>query len=140
MNIRVQAIGKPALAYARDGIAEYRKRLGRHTRISIDALRDESKFDAPAAGLHRVILDERGVLLDTAAFTGKITAWEANPAIKTLVFQIGGSDGHSQPHRDSADFLLALTPLTLQHELALVVLLEQIYRAYMIKAGAPYHR
>jgi 23S rRNA (pseudouridine1915-N3)-methyltransferase len=53
---------------------------------------------------------------------------------------VGGSDGHSQPLLDAADFLWSLGPLTLQHELALVVALEQLYRAHTILTGHPYHR
>jgi 23S rRNA (pseudouridine1915-N3)-methyltransferase len=53
---------------------------------------------------------------------------------------IGGAEGHAPPLRDGADWLWALSRLTLQHELALVFALEQLYRAYTINAGLPYHR
>jgi 23S rRNA (pseudouridine1915-N3)-methyltransferase len=60
--------------------------------------------------------------------------------IKEVSFLIGGADGHDPAVRHAADLVWALSPLTLQHELALVVLLEQLYRAYSIKRGEPYHR
>ncbi|CAN5375276.1 23S rRNA (pseudouridine(1915)-N(3))-methyltransferase RlmH [soil metagenome] len=140
MKYRIQAVGKPALDYARAGIGEYQKRLGRHARLTIDYLRDESKFGPLPQGTFRVVLDERGTLLDTAEFTATISRWEGDPAIKAVAFQIAGAGGHDPQCRDTADFLLALSPLTLQHELALLVLLEQLYRVHMIKAGTPYHR
>ena len=55
-------------------------------------------------------------------------------------FLVGGSDGHSDEVRAKADRVLSLSSLTLQHELALVVLLEQLYRGYAILRGLPYHR
>jgi 23S rRNA (pseudouridine1915-N3)-methyltransferase len=63
-----------------------------------------------------------------------------NPGIKTISLLIGASDGHTKDLRSQADEVWSLSPLTLQHELALVVLLEQLYRAYTIKRGEPYHR
>ena len=69
-----------------------------------------------------------------------MNAWEMDPGVKTVSLLIGASDGHTTELREKADAVWALSPLTLQHELALVVLLEQIYRAYSIKRGEPYHR
>ena len=60
--------------------------------------------------------------------------------IKSVAFLIGASDGHTDELRTKADLLLSLSSLTLQHELALVVLLEQLYRVASMKAGSPYHR
>jgi len=57
-----------------------------------------------------------------------------------MAFILGGANGHDQSLLERADFLWSLGPLTLQHELALVVTLEQLYRARTILAGHPYHR
>ena len=59
---------------------------------------------------------------------------------RDIALLIGGADGHTAEVRQAADWVWSLSQLTLQHELALVVLLEQLYRAYTIKAGTPYHR
>ncbi|MCL4157186.1 UNVERIFIED_CONTAM: hypothetical protein GTU68_053390 [Idotea baltica] len=76
----------------------------------------------------------------TAQFVDRINEWEMDPGIKTISLLIGASDGHTPALRRQCLAIWALSPLTLQHELALVVLLEQLYRAYTIKRGEPYHR
>ncbi|RTG95352.1 23S rRNA (pseudouridine(1915)-N(3))-methyltransferase RlmH, partial [Thermus scotoductus] len=53
---------------------------------------------------------------------------------------VGGAEGYSEGVREGADLLLSLSPLTLQHELALLVLMEQLYRILTLRAGHPYHR
>ena len=143
MKIQILAIGKPKLRYAADGIAEFQKRLQRACKVEIEYLKnkDESRqLLERSAGTYRIAMDERGDLLTTDKFVGRINALEQRGDVKTVSFLIGGSDGHSEELRQNSDALLALSPLTLQHELALVVLLEQIYRAYSIKRGEPYHR
>ncbi len=60
--------------------------------------------------------------------------------VKTVAFLVGAADGHTQELRDACDMVLSLSKLTMQHELALIVLLEQLYRLACIKSGSPYHR
>jgi 23S rRNA (pseudouridine1915-N3)-methyltransferase len=60
--------------------------------------------------------------------------------VKTIAFLIGAADGHTPELRDKCDLLLSLSSMTLQHEIALVVLMEQLYRIETIHAGSPYHR
>ena len=74
------------------------------------------------------------------AVSERITRLENRPDIKNVSFLIGGSDGHSSELRNCCDEIWSLSAMTMQHELALVVLLEQLYRAYTIKRGEPYHR
>ena len=90
-------------------------------------------------GAFRIVLDERGERLTTSAFVGKVQTWQ-NSGQKKVALLIGGADGHSEQVRDSADLILSLSGFTLQHELALVVLLEQIYRVHTVLKGEPYHR
>lgn len=143
MKLRVYTIGKPKLRYAAAGVAEYDKRLRRALDFEVEALkaRDESAaLLARSEGSYRIALDERGRSLDTMGVVGLMDSLEARGEIKAASFLIGGSDGHSEDLRHTADLVWALSPLTMQHELALVVLLEQLYRAYTIKRGEPYHR
>jgi 23S rRNA (pseudouridine1915-N3)-methyltransferase len=143
VKIRILAIGKPKLRYAADGIAEFQKRLQRACKVEIEYLKDKDESRQlleRSTGTYRIAMDERGDLPTTAKFVDRINALEQRGDVKTVSFLIGGSDGHSEELRQNSDALLALSPLTLQHELALVVLLEQIYRAYSIKRGEPYHR
>jgi 23S rRNA (pseudouridine1915-N3)-methyltransferase len=141
----ILAIGKPKLGYARAGVEEYAKRLRAFAPVEIDYLK-ASHREAESAllrqrseGMLRIVLDERGDEPTSRALAGKIAAWEQQ-SVKSVAVLIGGADGHTPELRREADWTWALSKLTLQHELALVVLCEQIYRAYSIKAGLPYHR
>ena len=91
------------------------------------------------AGHFWLVLDERGAALTTMALREKVDGWEM-AAVKHITVMIGGSDGHDQATRARADLVLGLSALTLQHELALVVFLEALYRVYTLKRGEPYHR
>lgn len=143
MNWRLFAIGKPKLAFASAGIEEYAGRLRPWAPFQIEYMKpsgDESgSLLKRSEGMFRVVLDERGEQVSSVELARKIDAWEGR-SIKSVAVLIGGADGHSATLRDSADWIWSLSRLTLQHELALVVVLEQIYRAYSIKNGTPYHR
>lgn len=146
MRTRILVAGKPALAYAKTGVAEYLKRLtryGNHELIHLKAGDSESVSQAlleRSEGSYRIALDERGKALDTAAWAKCFEKLEFRGDIKAVSFLIGASDGHTQALRDQADEVWCLSKLTLQHELALVVLLEQIYRVATLRKGEPYHR
>ena len=146
MTWRILAAGKPSLAYAKIGIAEYLKRLQRGAKVELTYLKagDSESVSADllarSEGTFRIALDERGKDWTTGQFVNQLNIWEMDPGIKTISLLIGASDGHTPELRKKANAIWALSPLTLQHELALVVLLEQLYRAYTIKRGEPYHR
>lgn len=146
MRIRLIVAGKPALAYARAGVDEYLKRLSRfgtYELVTVKAgTRDEvsARLLERSAGCHRIALDERGVLIGTRAFATRLGELAARGDVKTTAFLIGAADGHDDALRAASDLLLALSPFTLQHELALLVLLEQLYRVESLQSGLPYHR
>jgi 23S rRNA (pseudouridine1915-N3)-methyltransferase len=145
MRWRVLAIGKPKLAFARSGIEEYAGRLQSFAPLKFDYLKAGTQAAESAAlmershGAFRIVLDERGEHITSRELARKLEQWEQR-SVKEAAVIIGGADGHTPELRGSADWLWSLSHLTLQHELALVVALEQIYRAYSIKAGLPYHR
>ena len=144
MNWRILTVGKPALAYAKAGRDEYLARIGKAATVAIvtvkasDPAREGADLLAKSEGCFRVILDEKGQQLGSRAFAGKIDTWQQSSRPVAVI--IGGANGHGAAIMPCADFLWSLAPLTLQHELALVVALEQIYRAHTILAGHPYHR
>ena len=146
MLIRLIVAGKPALAYAKAGVEEYLKRLlrtGGHELVVIKAgSREEvsARLLERSQGCYRVAMDERGECLTTRKFAEKLEALEMRGDVKTVAFLIGAADGHSPELREKCDFILTLSPFTLQHELALLVLLEQLYRVASLKSGSPYHR
>ncbi|MBN2141251.1 MAG: 23S rRNA (pseudouridine(1915)-N(3))-methyltransferase RlmH [Desulfovibrionaceae bacterium] len=84
------------------------------------------------------VLDERGQALSSGALAERLKTWIEDP-VRRPCFVLGGAFGLSDEVRQRAGVLLSLGPLTLPHELARVVLLEQIYRASTIIRGAPYH-
>ena len=146
MRIRILVAGKPALAYAKSGVEEYLKRLGRYGSHELEYLKagDSESVSAAllerSAGNFRIAMDERGEALVTHAWADKFAALEMRGDIKAVSFLIGASDGHTPALRASCDAGWSLSKLTLQHELALVVLLEQLYRVATLRKGEPYHR
>ncbi|MFZ1815020.1 MAG: 23S rRNA (pseudouridine(1915)-N(3))-methyltransferase RlmH [Rhizobiaceae bacterium] len=94
---------------------------------------------ARPAGSRLVILDERGQDLNSAAFSGYLRKC-LETGIPDLVFMIGGPDGHGRAAIEAADLSIRLGSLTWPHQIARILLAEQIYRATTILSGHPYHR
>lgn len=90
------------------------------------------------AGAHRVLLDERGRDLDTRALAARLARWREDT--QTVALIIGGPDGVDPALRAEAAETLRLSSLTLPHPLVRVLLAEQLYRAWAILSGHPYHR
>ena len=145
MHWHIFAIGKPKLGFARDGVAEYAKRLRPLAAVTIEYLKAAGGEEESAVllrrseGMVRVVLDERGEQLTSRELADRVGGWERE-RVKAVALLLGGAEGHSEELRAGADWVWALGRLTLQHELALVVVMEQVYRAYAIKGGLPYHR
>lgn len=85
-----------------------------------------------------VALDERGTLLDSLELARLVAT--ARDAGRELVFAIGGDEGLDSPVRERAWKVLALSRMTLPHRLARLVLMEQLYRAFSLLRGEPYHK
>lgn len=146
MKWQVLAIGKPSLAYAKAGTEEYLKRLSRYAKLELrtdwkeaGAAKNSEVLLAASEGAVRLALDERGEIWTTAQFAENVASWQ-NRGVKRVALLVGGADGHTPELRQTADHLVSLSGFTLQHELALVVLLEQIYRVHTLLKGEPYHR
>jgi 23S rRNA (pseudouridine1915-N3)-methyltransferase len=139
MKLRVAWIGKtkePAIQSLTD---EYLKRLSRYTDVQGTALRDESAVLKLAADGHTlVLLDSRGKQFSSEEFAEFLRGHQdRNPV--PLLFAVGPANGFSPETRQEAKLLLSLGKMTVAHELARVVLLEQLYRAFTILKGHPYH-
>ena len=123
---------------------EYAKRLSRFVTIETKSVVSEEallKILAGAAGRvppFVVLLDSQGKQFSSEEFAGFIDSHQAR-ATQTLFFAVGPADGFSEKALKSANHLLSLGKMTLPHELARVVLLEQLYRAFTILKGHPYH-
>jgi 23S rRNA (pseudouridine1915-N3)-methyltransferase len=137
-------VGKSALPYAKAGRDEYLERLAHFApvaKVTVKAsnpARESAGLLDLSQGCLRVVLHERGTAPTSRELAAKVDQWRQSG--RRIAVIIGGADGHDPSLLDAADFLWSLGPLTLQHELALVVALEQLYRAHTILAGHPYHR
>ena len=145
MRWQVFAIGKPRLDFARIGIDEYVARMRPFAPMQMNYLKATTQAGESLAlverskGMLRIVLDERGEEVTSRALAKKISDLEMRGK-RDIAILIGGADGHTDELRESAGWLWSLSRLTLQHELALLVAMEQLYRAYTIKSGLPYHR
>ena len=140
MKLSIAWVGKtkePAIAAM---TAEYCKRIARYCATDTLEARDEKALLERAAKDRAtlVLLDARGKQMSSeelAAFVGK----HQDSGTQRLMFAVGPADGWSEAARSKAAFTLSLSKMTLAHELARVVLLEQVYRAWTILKGHPYH-
>lgn len=132
-------IGKPRDRHANAMAAEFLKRASRWARIETHEV--QPRRADPASKLTaatKIALDPNGETVTSAGFVDLVRSAEMEG--RDVVFLVGGADGLPEPWREGADRLLSLTPLTLPHELARVVLAEQIYRALATLRGHPYPR
>lgn len=130
------AVGKPRLDYARLGVEEYAMRIRKYAPLEVHFVKEAQDLLPKAEGYRKVVLDERGKLFTTEGLWEELRRWEG----ERVAFLVGGAEGYPEGVREGADLLLSLSPLTLQHELALLVLMEQLYRILTLRAGHPYHR
>lgn len=145
MRFRICTVDPPKLPFAKTAADEYLKRLRAYGGAELRSVRSGTAAEEgerllkTSEGCRRILLDERGTLLTTADWKARFERWEAEGA-REIAFLIGGAEGHGDRIRAAADDNWSLSPLTLQHELALVVLLEQVYRVQSWRRGEPYHR
>ncbi|HEX3445315.1 MAG TPA: 23S rRNA (pseudouridine(1915)-N(3))-methyltransferase RlmH [Chthoniobacterales bacterium] len=145
MTWRVIAVGKPKLRFAAEGIREYLARIRRFASCEILFLSSAkpeqliTRILKESEQSFRVILDERGEQSSSEELAEFVSRHQVR-ATRQITLIVGGAEGHAEQIRSQADWLWALSRLTLQHELALMLALEQVYRAYSILSGAPYHR
>jgi 23S rRNA (pseudouridine1915-N3)-methyltransferase len=132
VKIFLYYIGKARDAHANAMAEEYVKRSTRYATCEMREIHP-GRFDpwAKHPSAKKILLDPLGRRLDSAGF---IAQWH------DMVFIVGGSDGLPAEWRPRADLLLALSPMTMPHELARVILAEQIYRALTTLHGHPYPR
>lgn len=140
LRCRILAVGKVRKRWVQDGIATYLKRLPGLTITEVRDSTPEKEADVIRQSLRSdelpVILMEQGRTLDSVAFSRKLASYGS----QRLAFVIGGADGITADLKASATWQLSLSPMTFPHELARLLLLEQLFRAQAIHSGSPYHR
>jgi 23S rRNA (pseudouridine1915-N3)-methyltransferase len=155
MLIRVVAVGTKMPAWVGAAVDDYSRRLPPDWRLEWREVRAEPRGAsghaqawmqreaeriraALPAGARRVVLDERGSDIDTHGLAQRIAHWRGDARPVAIV--IGGPDGLDATFARGADETLRLSSLTLPHPLVRVLLAEQLFRAWSILAGHPYHR
>jgi len=142
MKILLLVVGRLKESYFRSAEAEYLKRLRAYCKLEIVEAKDEKAL--LAAIPERAVVyafDESGKQPSSREFADEILAThQLHGGGETLVFAIGGADGHSDAVRERAKGLIAFGRLTIAHRLVRLLVLEQIYRGFRIVRGEPYHR
>ena len=146
MNITLIAVDRLRESYVRDGCALYVKRLAPLLPVRTIDVRPGTKTDEATSLLKHVnadatvwALDRGGVELSSEQLASRLQTVERS-GTNQLALVIGGADGLGESVLSRADFVWSLSPLTFLHEMARLLVLEQLYRAVKINRGEPYHR
>ena len=116
---------------------EFEKRLSTYAKVTRTAVKEITP-ELFKKDDFTIMLSEDGATMDSHAFANNITTW-TNNGQRELTFIIAGPFGYDRPLANNANLTLSLSPMTMPHDLALVVLLEQLYRAGTINTGKTYH-
>ena len=148
-KITVLAVGKLKERFWKEACAEYLKRLSAYSDVTVREIPDTAPqreavalldaLDKLPRDAHIFLLDIQGKELSSVVFSQRLDDL-ALSGTSHAVFVIGGSDGVTAEVKARADERLSFGPITLPHNLARVVLLEQVYRACKISRGEPYHK
>lgn len=140
MKVRVITIGRVKSRSHQAIAADYTDRLTRYLSFELLAVKDdECLLRRIRPDDYVVSCDERGKEMLSAEFAKFIGERQVR-SLKYMTFVLGGADGVSQRVKDRADMAISLSRFTMQHDLALIVLLEQLYRACTIIKGEKYHK
>lgn len=159
MKITVIGVGKIKEKYFTGAIDEYAKRLGRFCKLELIEVADEKTPEGAGAAMEEQIREKEGVrilqklpagifvaalaidgkMLDSLELSRQMERWNVD-GVSHMAFVIGGSLGLSKKVLERADIQLSFSRMTFPHQLMRVILLEQIYRSFMIRSGAPYHK
>ena len=141
MKITIAAVGRLKEPYFVAAEAEYTKRLRPYCTLAVTEAKDEAALVASLpANAHVYAFDERGDAITSAELAQLIGAEASHGGGAPIVFAIGGPDGHGDALRARARRLLAFGRMTIAHRLVRILVLEQLYRAFKILRGEPYHR
>jgi len=158
MRIRIIAVGKIKEKFLQEGLAEYLKRLEPYVKLQVIEIADEKrpKISSPAvesiaiekegerilaaipSGSPMILLEVSGQSWSSEKLAATLREWELSGIMP--VFVIGGDIGISPAVRARSTVRLSLSPMTFTHPMARLLIIEQIYRAFRISRGEPYHK
>jgi 23S rRNA (pseudouridine1915-N3)-methyltransferase len=159
MQIRIIAVGKIKEKFLQDGIMEYEKRLRPYIRVQVTEVPEEKRPASASPSVERTAMEKEGerilaavpegsfvIALDiqgedwsSVALAEALSRWEM-AGRNQIAFLIGGDLGLSPAVRARSDMRLSLSRMTFTHPMARLLLVEQIYRAFRILRGEPYHK
>ncbi len=156
LSFTIIHVGKPKAPFVRSGIEHYEKKIKPLASLKFKTVREEPlRKGVTLKEVHRreaerlrkvrddrtvrVVLDEKGDPLGSEALAALLEKWMIRGRSR-LAFLVGGPSGLAPEIREEADLVLSLSPMTFSHELALLVLMEQLYRALAVLNGLPYPR
>ncbi|MBQ7705905.1 MAG: 23S rRNA (pseudouridine(1915)-N(3))-methyltransferase RlmH [Selenomonadaceae bacterium] len=146
MKIKIVTIGKLKEKFLIDGVNEYLKRIKPFAKIEVSEIAEcrtvEEEGQKLLSNVLResflIVLDVAGEMLSSEEFAKKIAALNLH-GVSDITFIIGGAFGLSDEVKRAADFLLSFSKMTFTHQMARLILVEQIYRAFKINRNEPYH-
>lgn len=156
MRLTLVSVGKLSEPFIQEGCEFFAERIRRYAALNLIVVPEEK---IPSRGkreyireqegrrirakirpeVFTVLVDERGNSLSSEAFARSLETWSSS-GLKEVAFILGGPYGLDDSLKEKADFRLSLASMTLTHGLAKMLLLEQIYRAFTILRGEPYHK
>ncbi|ROR34868.1 23S rRNA (pseudouridine(1915)-N(3))-methyltransferase RlmH [Inmirania thermothiophila] len=151
MRVHLLSVAARVPSWVAEGYRDYARRLGRGLELRLREIRPAGGEPARARaeegrrllaavprGARLVALDERGELWDTRGLARRLAAWAAEG--RDLALAVGGAEGLDGAVLGQAELRWSLSPLTLPHALVRVIVAEQLYRAWSLLGGHPYHR
>jgi 23S rRNA (pseudouridine1915-N3)-methyltransferase len=156
LRLTLVSVGRVSEPFIKEGCAVYAERIRRFTALNLIVVPEE-KISSRGhkeyivqqegrrirqklrPGVFSVVVDEGGKSLSSEAFARSLETWSSSGP-KEVAFILGGPYGLEDSLKEKADFRLSLSSLTLTHGLARMLLLEQIYRAFTLLRGEPYHK
>ncbi len=152
MRIRLLLVGRTEKGPVADGLEHYLGRVRRSAPVEVVVLPEagtggaaqQARLEEPRIlgaikpGERVVVLDERGKGLTSPLFAAQLGAWR-DQGVRQVAFVVGGAYGLTDAVRERADLVLSLSPMTFPHQLVRLLFAEQLYRAFTILEGRPYH-
>ena len=153
MKLEILSVGRIKSTWIREGVDHYRRLLSKYADVTLNQVKEGNNAGRAAAVITQeerrisdrlqpraftVVLDEQGRELSSRELADFLDSLQTD--YSSMQFVIGGAFGLGKSIKDQADLLLSLSRMTLPHELTIVILLEQLYRAFSISHGSKYHK
>ena len=138
MNIKIILEAKLKESFYKEGVFEYQKRLLR--RVNVIEVQNVEEYIKNKQNAYIITLEIEGKELSSVDFANKLKDVENDGYYNEILFLIGGAEGLNENVKKKSNFKLSMSKMTFLHQEAVLILIEQIYRAYKILNNEPYHK